>query len=71
MATVVIVAGTAGTGKSTIGEALRDHYHTSYLEADDVHPKEVRFQTICFFSILQHILTQTERREDGQGHPIR
>lgn len=39
MATVIVVAGTCGTGKSTVGKLLEEHYKTSYLEGDDVHPQ--------------------------------
>ncbi|CAL9737220.1 hypothetical protein MOSE0_L06370 [Monosporozyma servazzii] len=42
---VIILAGTAGTGKSTIGDYLLKHYkekypHIQFIEGDDLHPPE-------------------------------
>lgn len=42
---VIILAGTAGTGKSTIGDYLLKHYKEKYpniqfIEGDDLHPPE-------------------------------
>ncbi|KAH3687916.1 hypothetical protein WICPIJ_001101 [Wickerhamomyces pijperi] len=39
MPKVIVIAGTAGTGKTTIGVALANHYHTQFIEGDNLHPK--------------------------------
>ncbi|AGO14102.1 AaceriADR164Cp [[Ashbya] aceris (nom. inval.)] len=36
--TIVIVGGTAGTGKSTIGAALAELMGTPFIEGDELHP---------------------------------
>ncbi|AAS52085.1 ADR164Cp [Eremothecium gossypii ATCC 10895] len=36
--TIIIVAGTAGTGKSTIGAALAELMGTPFIEGDGLHP---------------------------------
>ncbi|KAH3678236.1 hypothetical protein WICMUC_001619 [Wickerhamomyces mucosus] len=39
MGKVVVIAGTAGTGKSTIGDKLKNHYKAEFIEGDDLHPQ--------------------------------
>lgn len=39
MTKVIVIAGTAGTGKSTIGLALSSHFQTEFIEGDDLHPQ--------------------------------
>lgn len=40
MATVVVIGGTAGTGKSTIGVAVAKFFGCSFIEGDELHPQE-------------------------------
>lgn len=37
---VVVVMGVSGTGKSTLGLAIKDRYGFTFLDADDFHPPE-------------------------------
>lgn len=36
---IVLVAGVAGSGKSTLGRLLADHLHWPFADADDFHPR--------------------------------
>lgn len=36
----ILVMGVSGTGKTTVGKALADHYKIPFLEGDDYHPEE-------------------------------
>lgn len=40
MATVIIVGGPAGTGKTTIASLLAEHHKAPFIEGDHLHPKE-------------------------------
>jgi len=40
MATVIIVGGPAGTGKTTIASLLAEHHKCPFIEGDNLHPKE-------------------------------
>jgi len=39
--TVIVIAGTAGTGKSTVGVEIAKKYNTEFIEGDSLHSKEV------------------------------
>lgn len=39
MATVIIVGGPAGTGKSTIASLLAEHHNCPFIEGDNLHPQ--------------------------------
>lgn len=39
---LIIVMGVSGSGKSTVGEALAEHYDFLYLDADDFHSDAAR-----------------------------
>lgn len=39
--TVIVIAGTCGTGKSTVGVEVAKKYNTKFIEGDTIHPKEV------------------------------
>jgi gluconokinase len=39
MRTLIVIMGVSGAGKSTIGSALAEKMHRSFLEGDDFHPK--------------------------------
>ncbi len=47
--TVIVIAGTAGTGKSTVGVEVAKKYNAKFIEGDSLHPKEV-----CIMSCLMH-----------------
>lgn len=47
--TVIVIAGTAGTGKSTVGVEVAKKYNSKFIEGDSLHPKEV-----CKISYLMH-----------------
>ncbi len=36
---VILVMGTTGSGKTTVGKLLAAHLHWSFLDADDFHPQ--------------------------------
>lgn len=36
---VIVVGGPAGTGKTTTGRLLADHFQCPFLEGDDLHPE--------------------------------
>lgn len=40
MATVIIVGGPAGTGKTTIASLLAAHHKCPFIEGDNLHPQE-------------------------------
>ncbi|MFP7761108.1 gluconokinase [Marisediminicola sp. LYQ134] len=35
----LIVMGVSGSGKSTIGQALADHFDVEFIDGDDLHPR--------------------------------
>ncbi|ODQ62857.1 hypothetical protein WICANDRAFT_12091, partial [Wickerhamomyces anomalus NRRL Y-366-8] len=37
---VIVIAGTAGTGKSTVGVEVAKKYNSKFIEGDSLHPKE-------------------------------
>ena len=39
---MVVIAGVAGTGKSTVGRALAERLHWNFYDADDLHTAENR-----------------------------
>ncbi len=38
--TLVLVMGVSGTGKSTLARKIADHYHFTFIDADDFHSEE-------------------------------
>jgi gluconokinase len=40
MVKVIIIGGTAGTGKSTIGNSLSGYFQCEFIEGDELHPQQ-------------------------------
>lgn len=34
-----VIMGVSGSGKTTIGKAIADHFHASFIDGDDLHPR--------------------------------